>query len=115
MITVKDSLTFRLLVECEPLIRKMRRFRFSLLSLFGLAVLTAFSCVMWRVLVKPIIPPESLARVERGMSKEEVVALLGQPSEETNETEWKYFRKYRIGWVEVFFDVDGRVVEVNTE
>ena len=48
------------------------------------------------------------------MSKEQVVELLGQPSQIAND-EWYYERVGNPGWVDVRFGEDGKVLGMGDE
>jgi hypothetical protein len=73
-----------------------------------LMTVAAYSCV------GPVISPRLLRQVE-GATKEELVRMLGQPSQVMDYGDWIYTRWPNRGWVEIGFDENDRVLEVNDE
>jgi hypothetical protein len=94
------------------------RFQYSLRGLMitiavGSIVLTLGSFVAnW--VAGPVISGARLRRIEPGMTQHQVIEILGEP-QSRKEGEWHYERIGNPGWVEVWFDDDGRVQEVNDE
>ncbi|NQT16793.1 MAG: hypothetical protein HQ582_28810 [Planctomycetes bacterium] len=61
------------------------------------------------------MPRHLLRQVVPGITKAEVRDILGEPAEGEDSHTWVYQRWGNAGWVEVCFDEDGAVVEVNDE
>ena len=89
--------------------------RFRIRSL----LLMIFTCTLCIGLVRqcfgPVISRSTLAEIEPGDSKHRVRELLGSPNGTITPQSWGYERSFNPGWVTVYFDKDGRVMEVNDE
>lgn len=83
--------------------------------MFWVIALVAFALFIWRVVFAPIFPDSTLERVTKGMSKPNVVRILGEPQEKTSRSEWKYWRPMKSGWVQVFFDDEELVIEISSD
>lgn len=53
--------------------------------------------------------------IKPGMSKEQVVAAMGDPTQVIDGTAWIYEYSIEPGWVEVNFSDDGRLSSINDE
>ncbi len=49
------------------------------------------------------------------MTKPQVCELLGEPQDSEGVHQWEYWRWGNAGWVEVHFNREGAVLEVNDE
>lgn len=56
-----------------------------------------------------------MARIRLGDSKQQIRALLGDPSDGSSATQWYYERLLNPGWVTVGFDAEDRVIFVDDE
>lgn len=68
----------------------------------------------------PPVPEARLSQISRGLPQANVERILGRPVERQNWSihggeMWRYNTPLRFGWVDVFFDKDGDVVEYNYE
>ncbi len=83
---------------------------FGLLVVIGVAILSAFYIV-----TGPVIPRSYLRQLKPGMTKSEVSAILGPPPVVQHDQAWVYSRWGNAGWVEVYFDGEGRFDHINDE
>ena len=63
----------------------------------------------------PIIPQSRLRLIQSGMTEQDVIRLLGDPTSRTTDGELVYERQGNPGWVIVCFDNDGLVSYVDDE
>jgi outer membrane protein assembly factor BamE (lipoprotein component of BamABCDE complex) len=80
--------------------------------LFVIAVAILFAIY---VVAGPVIPRSQLQQLKPGMTKSEVSAILGPPRIVQDDREWVYSRWGNAGWIEVYFDAEGRFNRVNDE
>lgn len=66
-------------------------------------------------LVGPAVRRSKLEQLEKGMTKNQVLEVLGRPRKIESERQWIYSRSGNYGWVEVFFDDCDRLTGVNDE
>ncbi|HBO45266.1 MAG TPA: hypothetical protein DD670_15325 [Planctomycetaceae bacterium] len=93
----------------------MRR-RTALTFIFGLLLLAVIVIALGvYVMAGPVVPRSHLRQLKQGMSKSEVRAILGNPETAEEDREWVYSRWGNPGWVEVYFDAEGRFDRVNDE
>ena len=83
------------------------------------AAATLFLCALGAVgaawlIGGPVIPASTLKDL-RGLTHEEVRRILGNPCEDSSTHCWIYDRRPTQGWVEIQFNVEGRVDGVNDE
>ncbi|MGE0376831.1 MAG: hypothetical protein AB7Q45_15585 [Planctomycetaceae bacterium] len=77
-------------------------------------VLGPISAVYW--IGGPVVSAWRLRQITPGMSAAEVEQRLGPPEAGESDPQcWIYSRIGNPGWVEIHFDVQGRVLEVNDE
>jgi hypothetical protein len=81
------------------------------LLLVIVATIVAWQCVVYAI--GPVIPRARLGKIKEGMSKEEVVRILGEPA--VRGPEYVYEKPFNPGYVQVTFDPGGRVRYVNDE
>jgi hypothetical protein len=74
----------------------------------------AFIATIARLAFGPVVPYHLLRNIE-GATKDDVVRILGKPSDGGATRTWIYTRWPNQGWVGVTFDDSGRVSEVNDE
>lgn len=70
-------------------------------------------------LLSPPFELDKARQIKRGMSKSQVIRLVGEPSKRTD-TFWSYsdekaFGPKRTGWLDVVFDANGLVEHVDIE
>jgi hypothetical protein len=53
--------------------------------------------------------------ISEGMTKSEVIAILGNPDRYDGTDQIEYTRPFNQGWVEFIFDKDQRLIEKNDE
>ena len=82
---------------------------FTLSFLVGIPGFTLYICV------RPAMNRTLLLRITPGMSREQVSTLLGPPNDTDGSGQWEYWRWGNPGWVEIAFDDQDTVVEVNDE
>ena len=87
--------------------------RSSLLLLLGLIVGMTFG-LAWITTRDPVSQTQ-WDRIELGMSREQVTAILGNPDGIDGPTQIEYRRAFNAGWVEFTFDNTGRLIEKNDE
>jgi hypothetical protein len=68
----------------------------------------------------PPVSASRLAKLVRGTTKADAEQILGRPAEVLRPAvfgseAWRYRTPLRFGWVDVFFDERGRVMEYNYE
>ena len=68
----------------------------------------------------PPVSPSKLAWLSAGTSRGDVERILGPPTDVLKASvlgaeAWRYHVPLRFGWVDVFFDEQGRVLEHNYE
>jgi len=88
-----------------------------------LAVAVVFAAAFIALCVHVFLPPVSgakLAQVSKGTPQIDVARTLGRPDEVLKpsvfgEEAWRYQTRLRFGWVDIFFDKEGRVIEYNYE
>lgn len=83
---------------------------------FQLLLVLVAAIVVWQCAVYaigPVIPRARLGKIQEGMSKEEVVRILGEPA--VRGPEYVYEKPFNPGYVQVKFDPGGRVLYVNDE
>lgn len=61
------------------------------------------------------MPRHLLRQIVPGTTKAEVRDILGEPEGDEGSGTWLYERWGNAGWVEVYFDENGAVCEVNDE
>jgi hypothetical protein len=88
------------------------RTTFAGIALVGL--LLTLSGFGYRI-IGPAVPKSLLMSIKPGMSKAEVRGILGAPKNIVGNCEWKYGPGENVGWVEVWFDAQGRVSHINDE
>ena len=71
--------------------------------------------VLAYIVVGPVFPKAQLARVQIGMPRESVREILGEPTDVSNERDWQYSRTANAGWVQISFDNEGTVIQINDE
>jgi len=64
--------------------------------------------------IGPVISPTILNRLP-GATRNEVLRLAGEPSLITDQGDWGYERVGNPGWVDVYFDSNGIVSDINDE
>jgi len=67
------------------------------------------------VLVRHAVPRPLLDRLVIGMTYEEVRDVLGVPREIREDSVWEYSRWGNVGWVDLHFDENGRLQNINDE
>lgn len=67
------------------------------------------------VLVRPAMPRSLLNHLVNGMTYEEVREVLGEPREIREDSVWEYSRWGNVGWVDLHFDENGRLQNINDE
>jgi outer membrane protein assembly factor BamE (lipoprotein component of BamABCDE complex) len=93
------------------------RYKFGVVALSGVALLLLATCIHAFL---PAVATSKLARVTPGTTRADAERILGRPvqilipSAFGAET-WRYEVSLRFGWVDVFFDDQGRVIEHNYE
>ena len=83
----------------------------------GAAVLPLALCIHAFL---PPVPHSKLARLAPGTTRNEAEKILGRPvavlrPAAIGAEAWRYQVSLRFGWVDVFFDEDGRLIEHNYE
>ena len=67
-------------------------------------------------LIGPAVPQRLLGKIERGMSQKQIQDILGQPREiREKENVWEYSRFGNQGYVDIHFNDQGFVWEINDE
>lgn len=89
-----------------------RLFRWCLIA--GLCLLIAVAWLVY-AMIGPAVSRSRLAQIRMGMTKSEVREVLGEPSENGNLHQWEFSSPLNFGWVEISFDDQGRVTEINDE
>ncbi|MHC4397916.1 MAG: hypothetical protein ACYS1A_19910 [Planctomycetota bacterium] len=105
-----------------PLLRLIRtkkvRFLF-LIFIFGLALLASVGSYAYVIrLNQPVVNGLAYEKVVNGLTKEQILALLGQPSEKHRQTNeqydsverWRYAKWGVWQIVDIYFDAEGIVV-----
>jgi biotin transporter BioY len=103
------------LVSLLRLIRTKKVRLLFLICIFGLALFASIgSCVFVIRLNQPVVNGAAYEKVVNGFTKEQVLALLGQPHEKYKQygTEecWRYAKWGVWQIVDIYFDAEGRVV-----
>ena len=65
--------------------------------------------------LRPALPVDIVKRLENGMTQQRVRDLIGTPKSIDSDGTWIYSRWCNPGWIEVRFDIDGYVSDVNDE
>jgi hypothetical protein len=88
----------------------------SIFGLFILLVIGPAFVIRWTTwcVIGPVFPASQIALIHVGDSKEKVKNVLGKP-QKVFETKWIYSHEINSGWVEIRFDHDGLVKDVNDE
>lgn len=63
----------------------------------------------------PVIPTALVNQLKTGMSRDEITALLGPPSEIDGSGCWYYFKSWNPGWATVYFDEREEYLSVSQE
>lgn len=79
-------------------------------SIIGLVLI----CGAYWLVLGPVIPPGKLDGL-REATRADVRRILGDPTEVHPSGNWIYMRLFNPGWVEIYFDHDGRVSVINDE
>ena len=87
----------------------------SLLLAFGLVAVALGLGRFVHSAVGPIFPRSVLDKLAPGMTKAQVQSLVGPPARTYGEDQWQYQRAFNPGWVEIWFDGDGKLLDVNDE
>lgn len=86
------------------------------LLLFGLLFAALFAGIAAiERMIGPAYSRALLRQVETGMTKQQVRDILGPTSSAANESTWIYERSGNLGYVQVAFDQNNRVLYVNDE
>jgi len=84
--------------------------------LLGFLVTLLVLATAFYVLARPAVDRSLLAKINPGMTQQQVTSILGQPNRKfENSQQWSYWRWGNAGWVEIKFDEDGCVDYVNDE
>lgn len=67
------------------------------------------------IIARPAYNRTALSKILKGMTKQQVSTILGPPERINGEHEWEYSRWGNAGWVEVWFDENALVREINDE
>ncbi|NUQ62852.1 MAG: outer membrane protein assembly factor BamE [Pirellulales bacterium] len=87
-----------------------------LIAVAIVALLLGLARGLWGWIAGPVVPKPQLQQLRPGMMKSEVRSILGNPQIiEDDDRTWVYLRWGNPGWVEVYFDVNGRFDSVNDE
>jgi hypothetical protein len=89
--------------------------RFSLRTLGFCVLAISLAIVAIQTVVGPAVPRWKLRQISEGMTKHQVVAILGHPDRESSDHEWQFSRWGNAGWVEIWFNEDGLVGYINDE
>jgi outer membrane protein assembly factor BamE (lipoprotein component of BamABCDE complex) len=93
--------------------------QFSLRSLFIAAMIAAMivACgtFLFHKIAGPVFPNSHLRQVQPGLTKQQVIGILGEPSVKTDTGEYVYERWGNPGWVAVYFGDDGIVTSIDVE
>jgi hypothetical protein len=101
-----------------PLLRLIRTKKVRLLLLicvFGFALFASIGSYVFVIrLNQPVVNGASYGKVVNGLTKEQVLALLGQPHEKYKQSGsvecWRYAKWGVWQIVDIYFDAEGRVV-----
>ena len=87
--------------------------RFSIRSLLIATAILAAAIVFYRTAITGRISSSQLDQLQDGMTKDEVIAILGKPADESDisTNEWQY--GYRFTEVFVVFDGQAPVVDLD--
>mgnify|MGYP003333851251 CR=1 FL=1 len=72
-------------------------------------------CWLIEAMIGPAVPRSRLRQIQPGMTKSEVRKLLGKPRGVEGDWQWEFARPLNVGWVEIWFDDQGCVTEINDE
>jgi len=87
-------------------------------SLIGITLMLpvcAFALLVYYFESSPV-KQDFIDRIEPGMTKDEVVSILGHPHRVyANGREWQYHRPLSWSWLSIWFDDNGEVEECETD
>ena len=89
--------------------------RFSLRTLLVVTLLAALTVGSVVNCLGPIRPHSAVAKINEGMTQEDVRKILGTPNGKTSQESWSYERFMNPGWLVVYFDDAGCVQYVDHE
>ncbi len=73
-----------------------------------------FSLALY-IAARPAVNRNLLSKIKPGTTRQLVSNILGNPNYKYGETDWRYWRWGNSGWVEIAFDDNGVVINVNDE
>ena len=88
--------------------------QFGMRKLFGGILISAVLIVALEFIGGPPVNRSQLRKVSNGMSKEEIISILGYPTVQ-GESEWVYSRFLNPGWVALTFDERQAVMSIDIE
>lgn len=88
---------------------------FSIRTLLILTALIAFAILASKHCLGPVVPLSVAKRVRPGITRSEVIAILGLPNDGMTNQSWEYVRIFNPGWFVVHFDANGEVAYVDHE